>query len=142
MQTTMSKIEINSTANKVWTAITDVEMVKQWQYGSVLTTTWEPGASIRFRTEWDDKVFEQWGTVIEFIPEKTLKYSLFAPRDDLLDIPENYFFMTYLLKESQGSTVLSIIQDDPRPQTLPQESINEEEGNAILRGLKDLIERN
>lgn len=142
MQTTVSKIEINSIASKVWIAITDVEMVKQWQYGSILTTTWEPGTSIRFRTEWGDKLFEQWGTVIEFIPEKTLKYSLFAPRDDLQDSPENYFFMTYLLQESQGSTVLSIIQDDPRPQTLPQESVNEEQGNTILKGLKDLIERN
>ena len=142
MQTTISKIEINSTASKVWTAITDAEMVKQWQYGSVLTTSWEPGTSIRFSTEWGDDVFEQWGTVIEFDPEKTLKYSLFSPRDDLLDSPENYFFMTYSLQEAQGSTVLSIIQDDPRPQALPQESVDEEQGNTILKGLKDLIERN
>jgi len=142
MQTTISKIEINSTASKVWIAITDVEMVKQWQYGSVLTTTWEPGTSIRFSTEWNGKLFEQWGTVIDFVPEKTLRYSLFAPRDDLLDSPENYFFMTYSLEENQGSTVLSIIQDDPRPQALPHGSVNEEQGNAILKGLKDLIERN
>ena len=76
--------------------------------------------------------------MIDFTPPKSLKYSLFAPRPDLADTPENYLFMTYLLEEYQGITRLSIIQDDPRPQTQPTEE--DEGGNTILLGLKRLVE--
>jgi uncharacterized protein YndB with AHSA1/START domain len=140
LRTSTSKIEINSPAARVWQVLTDPEMVKLWQYGSVLTTTWTPGSSIRFSTAWNGQVFEQWGTVLGFDPNVSLKYSLFAPRPDLTDSPENYFFMTYFLEENQGKTTLSIIQDDPRPQT--QAATQEEEGeNPILAGLKALAEK-
>ena len=140
MRTSVSKIEINAPAAKVWEAITNPEKVKQWQYGSVLTTTWTPGTAIRFSTAWNGQVFEQWGTVLGFDPNVSLKYSLFAPRPGLADSPENYFFMTYFLEEHQGKTRLSIIQDDPRPQS--QEATKEEEGeNPILVALKDLVEK-
>lgn len=140
MRTSTSKIEINASASKVWEVITNPEKVKLWQYGSILTTTWTPGSSIRFSTAWNGQVFEQWGTVVGFDPNVSLKYSLFAPRPDLTDSPENYFFMTYFLEESQGKTTLSIIQDDPRPQA--QSSTQEEEGeNPVLVALKDLAEK-
>jgi len=47
-----------------------------------------------FHAEWNGQRFEQWGRVIAFNPRVSLKYSLFAPRPDLTDSPENYFFMT------------------------------------------------
>ena len=143
MHTSISRIKINAPIPKVWEAITNPEMVKLWQYGSILTTTWETGSSIRFSTEWNGQVFEQWGSVIEFSPNSTLKYSLFAPRPGIIDSPENYFFMTYHLDFIQGETTLSIIQDDPRPQTQSegQQEDKEEGENPILLGLKALIEK-
>jgi hypothetical protein len=140
MHTSTSKIEIAASAEKVWAAITRPDMVKLWQYGSVLNTTWALETPIRFTTAWGDKVFEQCGSVISFLPNKMLKYSLFAPRQDLLDSPENYFFMSYVLEENAGKTILSIIQDDPRPQTEPA-TADDRAGNAILQGLKELVER-
>ena len=120
IRTSTSQIEIDAPAVQVWQALTDPKMVRHWQYGSVLTTTWEPGSPIRFTTAWGDQVFEQWGTVIDYKPHSSLKYSLFAPRPGLDDNPENYFFMTYLLTESEGKTRLSIIQHDPRPMARPE----------------------
>ena len=138
MNTSTSVIEIDASAELVWDALVSPEKVKLWQYGSDLVTTWEPGSPIRFTTPWGDKIFEQWGTVIDVVPLKSLKYSLFAPRPDLTDIPENYFFMTYKLEKSGGKTKLSIVQEDPRPQTQPTNE--DDSGNAILAGLKQLVE--
>ena len=134
-----STVEISASANNVWRALTSPELVKQWQYGADLLTTWEPGTSIVYRNEWNGQVFEQKGTVIEFSPESRLKYSLFFPRPDLQDVAENYFFMTYELTENNGVTSLLIRQEDPRPSP-PGETTGGDEGPNVLSTLKELIE--
>ena len=139
MNTTDSIINIVAPTRKVWLALTVPELVKQWQYGSDLLTTWEVGTPIVFRNEWNGQVFEQKGTVVEFSPESRLKYSLFFPRADLEDIPENHFFMTYELTESEGVTSLLVRQEDSRP-SQPDESTAADEGPNVLSSLKELVE--
>ena len=139
MKTSDSIVKIHAPASKVWLALTVPDLVKQWQYGSELLTTWEVGTPIIFRNEWNGQVFEQKGSVLEFVPESRLKYSLFFPRPDLQDLPEHYFFMTYELTESEGVTSLLVRQEDPRP-SLPDESIGGDEGPDVLSRLKELVE--
>lgn len=139
MKTSESIVKILAPASKVWLALTVPDLVKQWQYGSDLLTTWEVGTSIVFRNEWNGQVFEQKGTVLEFSPESRLKYSLFFPRPDLQDIPEHRFFMTYELIGSGEATSVLFRQEDPRP-SLPNESSGGEEGPDVLSALKELVE--
>jgi len=139
MKTTDSVVKIHAPASKVWLALTVPGLVKQWQYGSDLLTTWVPGTPIVFRNEWNGQVFEQKGTVVEFTPASRLKYSLFFPSPGLPDIPENYFFMTYELTESSGVTSLLFRQEDPRP-VPPDAPAGGEEGPDVLSDLKTLVE--
>jgi uncharacterized protein YndB with AHSA1/START domain len=132
-------VKILAPAQKVWLALTSPDLVKRWQYGSDLLTTWEVGTSIVFRNEWNGQVFEQRGTVLEFSPTSRLKYSLFFPRPDLQDIPENCFLMTYELIESDGTTSLLVRQEDPRPLP-PDESAGGDSGPDVLSDLKELVE--
>ena len=138
MATNISTIRIDATKEKVWETLTKPESVKLWQYGSELITNWKAGSDIRFRTEWEGKVFEQWGKIIEFQPIELLKYSLFAPRPDLEDKLENYFIMTYRLTTETGQTKLEIIQEDNRPHAVQEELQGEE--NPILQALKKVAE--
>ncbi len=140
MATNISKLTINASRKKVWDAITKPEFVKQWQFGADLKTNWKVGDKILFRTKWEEQIFKQWGTVLEFYPNEKLKYSLFAPRPDLEDKPENYFEMEYILTEKENSTELKIKQEDNRPGAKQEKEQGEE--NAILRSLKALIESN
>lgn len=139
MKTSESVVDILAPASKVWLALTLPELVKQWQYGAELLTTWEPGTSIIFRNEWNGQTFEQKGTVIEFAPETRLRYSLFFPRPDLQDIPEHRFFMTYELNERGHATSVLFRQEDPRP-PVPEESSGEDAGPDVLSTLKELVE--
>ena len=139
MKTSDSIVKIIAPRRKVWLALTVPDLVKQWQYGSDLLTTWEPGTPIVFRNEWNGQIFEQKGTVLEFSPESRLKYSLFFPRPDLQDIPEHHFFMTYELAERDGITSLLVRQEDPRP-SLPDESSGGDGGPDVLSQLKELVE--
>lgn len=138
MATNISIIKINASIQKVWKTVTEPEMVKLWQFGSDLKTTWEIGTEIKFVTKWEDQIFEQWGKILEVRENELLKYSLFAPRPDLEDKPENYFVMSYVLSEENGSTKLEIIQEDNRPNAIQEEPQGEE--NPILKSLKDLAE--
>ena len=138
MPTNISTIKINASTQKVWDTITKPELVKLWQYGSDLLTTWEIGSDIKFRTEWEGKVFEQWGKVLEMRPNELVKYSLYAPRPGLEDKPENYFIMSYVLTQQDGQTQLKIIQEDNRPNAVQEEPQGEE--NPVLKSLKELAE--
>jgi uncharacterized protein YndB with AHSA1/START domain len=139
MKTSDSTVKILAPAKKVWLALTSPGLVKQWQYGSDLLTTWDVGTSIVFRNEWNGQVFEQKGTVLEFSPVLRLKYSLFFPRPDLQDIPEHNIYMTYELVESDGTTSLLVRQEDPRP-SLPDDSSGGDDGPDVLSTLKELVE--
>ena len=139
MATNISRLTINAPKEKVWEALTEPEKVKAWQYGSELTTDWNVGNEIRFKSEWEGQIFEQWGTVLEFEPNEKLKYNLFAPRPDLDDKPENYFEMEYKLTEKGNGTELKIIQEDNRPGAKQEPEQGEE--NPVLKMLKELIEK-
>jgi uncharacterized protein YndB with AHSA1/START domain len=138
MATNISTIVLNAPVEKVWNVLTKPELVKQWQYGSDLITDWKVDNEIRFRNEWEGQFFEQWGTILEVVPNQKIKYSLFFPRPELEDKPENYFIMSYVLSEENQKTKLEIIQEDNRPGAVQEEPQGEE--NPILQGLKAIIE--
>ena len=138
MATNISIIKLNASPEKVWDALTNPEKVKLWQFGSDLITTWEIGSNIEFVTEWKGQIFKQWGKVLEIKINECIKYSLFAPRPDLEDKPENYFIMNYLLTPENGQTKLEIIQEDNRPNAVQEKPQGEE--NPVLQSLKNLVE--
>jgi len=140
MARNISTITINATKQKVWDVLTIPESVKLWQYGSNLLTSWKVGDKIEFVTEWDGKIFKQWGKVLKYNPTDNLSYNLFAPRPGVEDKPENYFVMSYILTDLNGQTKLEIIQEDNRPNAVQEEPQGEE--NVILLGLKKLAESN
>jgi len=138
MATNISTIRLNASADKVWDALTNPAKVKLWQFGSELITNWEKGSDIEFITEWEGKIFKQWGKILEIKQNEIIKYSLFAPGPDLEDKQENYFIMTYFLREDNGQTQLQIIQEDNRPNAVQEEPQGEE--NPVLQSLKTLVE--
>lgn len=140
MATNISTIMINASRERVWNVLTQPEFVKLWQYGSELITSWEEGTPIAFRTEWEGKVFEQWGEILEVHPLELIKYSLFAPRPGLEDKAENYFVMQYIIEKEKGITKLQIIQEDNRPGAIQEAEQGAE--NPVLQLLKQLSETN
>jgi len=138
MATNISNITIDADRQRVWDVLTNPALVKRWQYGSDLQTTWEPGSAIRSVTKWEDKVFEQWGRVLEFTPWSGLRYSLFAPRPGLEDKPANYFEMIYSLADDNGKTRLRIVQEDNRPGAKQEKEQGED--NPVLKMLKEVAE--
>ena len=139
MITSKTTILINANKQKVWDTLTKPELVKKGQVGSDVITDWKVDSEIRFRVEWENKVFKQWGKILEVIPNELIKYSLFFPRPDLEDKEENYFIMSYVISESQNKIKLEILKEDNRPGAVKEEESNEE--NPVLLALKEIIEK-
>jgi uncharacterized protein YndB with AHSA1/START domain len=138
MRVSTSSITIRAPREIVWAAVTLPEHVRQWQYNSELTTDWTVGHPLAFRAEFEGQVFEQWGTVLEFDAPNRLRYSLFAPRPDLEDRPENYFTMTYELSEVAGTTSVTFTQEDPRESNGSSDDSDDE--NPVLVALRAVAE--
>ena len=138
MRVSTSTVTINAPRDVVWVVVTLPEYVRQWQYNSELTTDWTVGQPIRFSAEWQGQTFEQWGTVLDFDEPSRLRYSLFAPRPGLADVPENYFTMTYELTDVDDGTLVTFIQEDPRE---PGDGeVETDDDNPVLRALRDVAE--
>jgi uncharacterized protein YndB with AHSA1/START domain len=138
MRVSTSTVTINAPRDVVWVVVTLPEYVRQWQYNSELTTDWIVGHPIRFSAEWQGQTFEQWGTVLDFDEPTRLRYSLFAPRPGLDDVPENYFTMTYELTDVDGGTQVTFIQEDPRESGDADGEVDDD--NPVLRALRDVAE--
>ena len=142
MRVTTSRLRLGATPQRVFAALTEPALVRRWQYGSELTTDWRVGSPIRFRAEWQGAVLEQWGSVLEFDPPRRVRYSLFAPRPGLEDRPEHYFVMSYLLEDLGGACELTIVQEDPRPDSGTEAAEGGEGGeeDPVLAALRALVE--
>ncbi|HLP93157.1 MAG TPA: SRPBCC domain-containing protein [Saprospiraceae bacterium] len=129
---------IHAPVSKVWAGLTQPELVKQYFFGTNLVTSWQPGSPVYFRGEWEGKPYEDKGTVLQFEPEKMLRYDYFSSWSDLEDRPENYQIITYRVKAKGNSTVLSLVQQNI--DTLEKKVHSVQNWGALLDALKKIME--
>ncbi|HRF38891.1 MAG TPA: SRPBCC domain-containing protein [Saprospiraceae bacterium] len=105
-----TQLTINAPVERLWAALTQPELVKQYFFGTDLVTTWEPQTPIYFRGEWEGKPYEDKGRVLSFVPLQSLAYNYFSSWSDVEDKPENYQIIRYRVKPLGAKTVLFIEQ--------------------------------
>ena len=130
---------INAPAKKVWTALTDPKAIKQYYFGTDLTTDWKKGSPIKWKGEWEGKPYEDHGVVKRVEPERVLEYTHFSPMAGLPDKPENYHTITVELSGDGKQTKVNLSQtnnptDDARAHS-------EKNWKMVLDGLKKFVEK-
>jgi uncharacterized protein YndB with AHSA1/START domain len=110
-----TSVIIDAPAFKVFEALTQPELVKQWQFGKTVQCDWQIGNAIKFIAETEGKVLAQWGTILEIRPNELLKYDLFTPAPAIEEKPEHYNITSYILTNENGKTHIELIQEDNRP---------------------------
>jgi uncharacterized protein YndB with AHSA1/START domain len=149
----MSKLEIvnaitiQAPASKVWDALVNPAMTKQYMFGCETVSDWKKGSALLWNGEWEGKkmTFVK-GSIADIQPGKFLAYTVIDPNNPALaDIPENYLTVTYSLEEKNGVTTLTVTQGDYSKvadgEKRYQESYNNGEGwNPILVKIKTLVE--
>ena len=125
-------------ADKVWKALTDPDLIKRYMFGATVTSDWEEGSKITWEGEWQGKHYKDKGKILELIPRKRLQYSHFSPLDGSDDVPENYHIVTIDLVQKEDHTLVSLKQDNNHTEEAKQHS--EKNWRMMLDSLKKLLE--
>jgi uncharacterized protein YndB with AHSA1/START domain len=104
-------VTIKSEPAKVWTTLTDLELMRQW--------LGEPEMKIEVQTDWKINTtifirgfhhikFENKGIVLQYDREKKLSYSHLSSISRLPDKPENYSILEFILTPIDKQTLLTL----------------------------------
>ena len=117
-----ASISINAPIIKVWEALINPEIIKQYMFGAEVTSDWKVGSSIVWKGIWKGKPYEDKGVIIKIDPVDTLQYSHFSPLSGLPDLAENYNTITYTLLDEGEITLVSLTQDNNRNEKAKEDS--------------------
>src|SRR5258706_6479457 len=101
-------ILIRTTRSKIWKALTDPAIIKEYLFGTETITDWKVGSELIFQGEWEGKIYKDKGHILEIIPESLLSYDYWSGFSGMADVPENYATVTYTLQEEEGGIRLTI----------------------------------
>jgi uncharacterized protein YndB with AHSA1/START domain len=130
---------IKASPDRVWEALTDPKMIKEYMFGTTVTSDWKKGNKITWKGEMNGKAYEDRGEILQVVPKKELKYSHFSPLSGQPDKPENYHTVSITLKSEEGKTEVILTQDKNRSEKERGEA--EKNWNAMLASLKRLLEK-
>ncbi len=133
-----SSTTINAPASKVWDALTKPDLIKQYLFGTQVTTDWQVGSPISYKGIWNGKAYEDKGRVLQMEVGKLLVSTFWSSLSGLPDIPANYKTVRYELNTEGKRTRLTITQDNNDS----QEEANHSEQNwiMVLDGMKKLLD--
>ena len=128
---------IKAPIEKVWDALTNPTIVKQYFFGTNLVTDWKVGSPLRFQGEWEGKPYEDKGVVLEYTPLKSLTYSYLSSWSNMPDEPENYLRVSYSVRPVDEGTEITISQTN-----YDAERAEHSEGNwaMVVDGLRKCVE--
>jgi uncharacterized protein YndB with AHSA1/START domain len=133
-----SSITIEALPAKVWQALVTPAAIKQYMFGTNVTSDWKEGSPITWKGEWQGKAYEDKGVIRQFKPNQALQYTHFSPLAGLPDKPENYHTVSIQLSPDGNGTRVSLTQDN-NP-TEEARSHSEKNWKMMLDGLKKFVE--
>jgi uncharacterized protein YndB with AHSA1/START domain len=133
-----ANITVDATTADVWDALVSPDAIKEYMFGTSVTSDFNTGSHITWQGEWQGRRYEDKGVILESVPEHVLQYSHFSPLGGLADIPENYHTVTIELSPSAEGTRVALSQDKNSTETEREHS----QGNwqHVLEGLKRVVE--
>ena len=133
-----SSIEIKASSAKVWEALVEPEIAKEYFFGAEIVTDWKVGSPITFNGEFNGNKYEEKGVLLNVEPNAQLQYSHWSNFDGLPDESENYRTWTFDLIEKEGTIKLSVSEDNIP--TEKQKRRSDEFWGEVLKSIKGISE--
>ncbi|MBS1531811.1 MAG: SRPBCC domain-containing protein [Bacteroidetes bacterium] len=136
--TLKTSIGIKAPAAKVWQALTDPAIVKQYFFGTNVKSDWKKGGAITWEGEWEGKSYKDTGTILDIDPGRMVKYDYWSSMSGTENIPENYVDVTYELSENSGITTLTITQERIKSEEAKNHS--EQNWQWVFGKMREMVE--
>ena len=133
-----ASIHVNAPRAKVWDALVNPEMIRQYLFGTTVISDWTVGSPIVWKGEWQGRAYEDKGVILRLEPEHLIQYSHFSPLTGLPDTPDHYHTVTVELSGSEADTLVSLAQDNNT--TEDDRKHSEATWEMMLANLKKLLE--
>jgi uncharacterized protein YndB with AHSA1/START domain len=131
-------IVINAPIEKIWDALVNPDLIKQYMFGTNVMSEWKEGSAITWKGEWQGKAYEDKGVILKLDKPHLLKYSHFSPLTGEPDLSENYHTVTIELSDQDGAVKVDLRQDNNATQEAKDHS--EKNWGMMLADLKKLVE--
>jgi uncharacterized protein YndB with AHSA1/START domain len=131
-------VTIDAPTSRVWDALTKPDLIKQYLFGTDVTTDWQVGSPITYQGTWEGKAYKDKGKVLQVEPGSLLVSTFWSSLSGTPDVPENYQTVRYELSPSGGRTKLTVIQDNNATQEDADHSARN--WKMVLDGMKKLLE--
>lgn len=132
-------INLNVPVDKVWFALTDKEMIKQYFWGTEVNSDWNAGSPISYSGTWEGTAYEDKGFILKIEKNKTLKHSYWSSFWGTEYNADDVSIITYELSENGEVTTLTVTQEGFKDQQSRDNSVGN--WNGILTNIKNLLEK-
>jgi len=129
---------IKAPASKVWAALTEPDLIKQYMFGATVKSDWKKGSEITWEGEMNGKPYHDKGEILVIDPDKTVSYTHYSPLAGLPDQPESYHTVTIELSASNDQTRVTLTQDKNDSEKAKEEAAKN--WNAMLEGLRKVVQ--
>lgn len=134
-----ASVKIKASNDKVWDALVNPEMIRQYMFGTEVVSDWKEGSPIIWKGIWNGKSYEDKGIILKYEMKKNLEFSHFSPLTGIPDIPENYHKVTYRLSDEGDYTLVSLFQNNNATEKDREHS--QKNWETVLTGLKKVLEK-
>ena len=130
---------IKASPTKVWDALTNPELIKQWLFGTNVISDWNVGSPIYFTGEWQGTEYKDKGTILQLEKEKVFQYNYWSGFSGLPDSIEYYSIITFTLEPTSKGTQLNLTQSNFPTETGYEHS--DKNWDTVLQVMKTVIEK-
>jgi uncharacterized protein YndB with AHSA1/START domain len=142
--TARASVVVDAPRQRVWEALTDPDLVRQYFMGAEINTDWQVGHPITFKGLWKDAPFEDKGEILTFDPQEEMSYSHWSPLSGTADAPDNYHVVRISLDDAEDGTRVTLEQSNlnGRITDADRKARDDYEKNwrGTLEGLKKIAE--
>ncbi len=134
-QTHVYELYIRTTPERLWQAITDGELTRQYYFGSPISSDWTPGARYEMSSPDGSQIWVE-GEVLEVDPPRRLVQTFKAHWSEEMD-RQDPSRVTWEIEDRGGACRLRVVHEDLTPAAARTVSGG---WPQILSGLKTLLE--